>query len=51
MRAFIVVGGLVAAAAIFAGGDGAGLARSVLHGFGWGVGREAAHSVMRHVLH
>jgi len=38
-------------AVAFASGDGPGLMRSVLHGFGWGIGREVAHNVIRHALH
>ena len=38
------------AAAVAAGGDGPALMRSILHGFGWGIGREVAHEVLRHAL-
>jgi len=37
--------------AAVAGGDGPGLMRSIVHGFGWGIGREVAHDVVKHVLH
>ena len=32
-------------------GHGQGLMRSIVHGFGWGIGREVAHDVVKHVLH
>jgi len=32
------------------GGDGPALMRSIVHGFGWGIGREVAHDVLRHAL-
>ncbi len=38
--AVIVVVALVA-------GDGRGLLRSVVHGFGWGLGREISHNLLR----
>jgi len=37
-------------AAAVAGGDGSALIRASVHGFGWGVGREVAHEVLRHAL-
>jgi len=45
----IVLLGLVAGAfAIFAPEQGAGLMRSIVHGFGLGIGREIAHNVFSH---
>ncbi|WP_292530098.1 hypothetical protein [Methylocystis sp.] len=46
--AVALVGVVVAA---YAGGDGKGLEKSVMHGVGWGIGREIAHNVFRHVFH
>ncbi|VTZ28579.1 hypothetical protein MPC1_9700001 [Methylocella tundrae] len=31
-------------------GNGHGLAASILRGFGWGIGREVAHDLVRQVL-
>jgi len=39
---------LVALVAAFAPGEGTGLVRSIIYGFGWGVGREIAHGVFGH---
>ena len=45
----IVLAGLaVGAIAVFAPEQGAGLMRSVLQGFGWGIGREVAHDIFGH---
>ncbi len=48
MRLFILAGLAVGAIAVFAPGPGAGLMRSVVHGFGWGIGREIAHNILGH---
>ena len=48
MRFFILVGLVVGVIAVFAPDEGAGLMRSVVHGFGWGIGHEIAHSVFGH---
>jgi hypothetical protein len=48
MRLFILAGPAVGAIAVFAPEQGAGLMRSVVHGFGWGTGREIAHSFFGH---
>jgi hypothetical protein len=47
--ALIGAAGAIVALALVSG-DGHGLMRSTLQGFGWGVGREIAHSVVHHVL-
>ncbi len=48
MRLFILAGLAVGAIAVFARELGAGLMRSVMHGFGWGIGREIAHNIFGH---
>ena len=48
MRLFILVRLDVDAIAVFAPDEGAALMRSVVHGFGWGIGHEIAHSVFGH---
>ena len=48
MRTLVVVGLLAGAVAVFAPDEGAGLMRSVVHGLGWGIGREVAHKVFAH---
>ena len=45
MRLFVLVGLVVGAVAVFAPDQCAGLMRSVVHGFGWGIGREIAHNM------
>ncbi len=40
MRLLVLAGLAVGAIAVFAPQQGAGLMRSVVHGFGWGIGRE-----------
>jgi hypothetical protein len=45
---FILVRLDVDAIAVFAPNEGAALMRSVVHGFGWGIGHEIAHSVFGH---
>jgi hypothetical protein len=50
VRLFILIGLAVGAVAVFAPDEGGGLMRSVVHGFGWGIGREIAHNVLAHVL-
>ncbi|HEY5203140.1 MAG TPA: hypothetical protein VIJ63_00880 [Roseiarcus sp.] len=47
MRLFVLVGLVVGAIAVFAPNEGDGLMKSVMHGFGWGIGREIAHSLFR----
>jgi hypothetical protein len=32
-------------------GDGPALLRSLIHGFGWGIGREVAHDLVHRALH
>ena len=46
MRLFILAGLAAGAIAVFAPDRGAGVLRSVEHGFGWGIGREIAHSIL-----
>ena len=41
MRTLVIVGLIGGAVAVFAPDQGAGLMRSVVHGFGWGIGRES----------
>ena len=48
MRTLAIVGLIAGAVAILAPGQGAGLMRSVVHGFGWGIGREVAHKTFGH---
>jgi hypothetical protein len=48
VRTLVIVGLIGGAVAIFAPDQGAGLMRSVVHGFGWGIGREVAHSLFGH---
>jgi hypothetical protein len=48
MRTIVIVGVIACAVAVFAPNQGAGLMRSVVHGFGWGIGREAAYSMFSH---
>lgn len=48
MRIIILTGLAAGAIAVFAREQGAGLMRSVVHGFGWGVGREIAHNILSH---
>jgi hypothetical protein len=50
MRTLVVVGLLAGAVAVFAPDEGAGLMRSVVHGLGWGIGREVAHNTSRRCL-
>ena len=45
MRTLVIVGLIGGMIAVFAPDQGAGLMRSVVHGFGWGIGREVAHSI------
>jgi hypothetical protein len=47
MRTLVIVGLIAGAVAILAPDQGPGLMRSVVHGFGWGIGREVAHSLFR----
>jgi hypothetical protein len=46
MRLFILAGLAVGAIAFFEPQQGSGLMRSVVHGFGWGIGREIAHNTL-----
>ncbi len=48
MRLFILAGLAAGAIAVCAPEQGAGLMRSVVHGFGWGIGREIAHDFFGH---
>ena len=48
MRTLVIVGLIAGGAAVFAPDQGAGLMRSVVHGFYWGIGREIAHSMFGH---
>jgi hypothetical protein len=48
MRTLVMVGLIAGAVAVFAPDKGAGLMRSAVHGFGWGIGREVAHSMFGH---
>ena len=45
MRLFILAGLAVGAIAVFEPPQGSGLMRSVVHGFGGGIGREIAHNI------
>jgi hypothetical protein len=51
VRLFILAGLVVGAIAVFAPEQSAGLMRSVVHGFGWGIGREIANSLFGHHRH
>jgi hypothetical protein len=48
VRLVLLAGLAVVAIAVFAPNEDAGLVRSVLHGFGWGIGREVAHNMFVH---
>ena len=48
MRTLVIVGLIAGAVAVLAPDQGAGLMRSVVHGFGWGIGSEFAHSIFGH---
>ena len=48
MRIIVLASLAVGAIAVFAPEQGAGLMRSVVHGFGWGIGREIAHTFFGH---
>ena len=48
MRIIVLAGLAVGAIAVFAPEQGAGLMRSVVHGFGWAIGREIAHNISGH---
>ena len=48
MRTFVIVGLIAGAVAVLAPDPGAGLMRSVVHGFGWGIGREVARNMFDH---
>ncbi len=48
MRIIVLAGLAVGAIAVFAPEQGAGLMTSVVHGFGWGIGREIAHNIFGH---
>jgi hypothetical protein len=48
MRTLVVVGLIAGAVAVLAPDQGAGLMRSVVHGFGWGIGREVARNMFDH---
>ena len=50
MRLVLLAGLAVVAIAVFAPNEGAGLMRSVVNGFGWGIGREVAHNMFGHHL-
>jgi len=47
VRIIVLAGLAVGAITVFAE-QGAGLMRSVVHGFGWGIGREIAHNICGH---
>lgn len=46
MSIIILVGLAAGAIAVFAPEQGAGLMRSAVRGFGWGIGREIAHNIL-----
>ena len=48
MRLFVLADLAIGAIAVFAPDQGAGLMRSVVHGCGWGIGREIAHGMFAH---
>jgi hypothetical protein len=48
MRTLVIVGLITGAVAVVAPDQGAGLMGSVVHGFGWGIGRELAHNIFGH---
>ena len=45
MRLVLLAGLALGAITLFAPNEGAGVMRSVVHGFGWGIGREVAHHI------
>jgi hypothetical protein len=48
MRTLVIVGLTAGGVAVFAPDQSAGLMRSVVHGFSWGIGREVAHNMFAH---
>ena len=46
MRIIVLLCLIAGAFAIVAPDQGAGLMRSIVQGFGWGLGREIAHNVL-----
>ena len=48
MRTLVIVGLIAGAVAILEPDQGAGLMRSAVHGFGWGIGRELADNMFGH---
>jgi hypothetical protein len=48
MRTLVIVGVIAGAVAVLAPDQGVRLMRSVVNGFGWGIGREVAHSMFGH---
>jgi hypothetical protein len=46
VRIIILIGLAPGAIAVFAPEQGAGLMLSALHGFGWGIRREIAHTIL-----
>jgi hypothetical protein len=45
MRTLVLLGLIAGGVTVFALDHGTGLMHSVMHGFGWGIGREFAHSL------
>jgi hypothetical protein len=45
VRTLVILGLMAGGVAVFAPNQGSELMRSVVHGFGWGIGREVAHSL------
>jgi hypothetical protein len=51
MRVWLGIAAVAIMAVALSAGDGPALLRSLIHGFGWGIGREVAHDLVHHVLH
>jgi hypothetical protein len=51
VRVWVGMAVVAIVAVALSAGDGTALLRSVIHGFGWGIGREVAHNLVHHVLH
>jgi hypothetical protein len=48
MRLFLLAALVAGAIAVLAPEQGAGFMRSIVDGFGWGIGREVAHHLFAH---
>jgi hypothetical protein len=51
VRVWLAIAAVAIVAVALSAGDGPALLRSLIRGFGWGIGREVAHDLVRHALH